>query len=289
MYSVAFLGLGTMGAGMASRLIDQGFPLTVWNRRRERADAFSGRDARVASTPREAAAGAAVIVSMVADDGASRDVWLGADGALAGAAPGTIVIESSTLSPVWIDELDAAAGVAKCTLLDAPVTGSKTQAASGQLRFLVGGPAAALERARPALAAMSQEILHLGPIGAGAKLKLINNFFCGVQAAGLAEAVAFIEASGLDRDAALSVLANGAPGSPLVKAVGPRMANADYAVNFNLALMHKDLSYASAEAAREGVALTTADTARALFQKAIVAGHGDKDFSAIVEVLRQKA
>ena len=275
-----------MGSGMAARLLTAGHQVVVWNRRKERAEPLVAKGARLAASPREAAAGVEAIISMVADDPASRAVWLGPDGALAGAAPGTMLIESSTLSPVWCEELARAAAAKECQLLDAPVTGGKAQAASGELRFLVGGSADTLERARPILSAMAKEILHLGPTGAGARMKLINNFVCGIQAAALAEAVAVIEAAGLDRDTALSILATGAPGSPLVKAVAPRMATPDYTVNFGLALMDKDLSYALAEAKRLEVSLKTAATARELYTAAIAEGWGESDFSAMVEPFR---
>jgi 3-hydroxyisobutyrate dehydrogenase len=286
--SVAFLGLGVMGGGMAGCLIDAGLRVAVWNRHRDRATPFSARGARLAATPRDAARDAGVIVAMVADDAASRAVWLGDDGALAGLRPGAVAIESSTLSPAWIDELARTMAGSGVALLDAPVTGSRSHAAKGELRFLVGGSAEALERARPALAAMGKDILHVGPTGAGARLKLINNFLCGVQAASLAEAVALIERSGLDRAAALSVLSSGAPGSPLVNAVAPRMAGPDYTVNFALGLMHKDLTYAVADAKHFGLDLQTAVTARKRFDEALAAGWGDKDFSAVIEALRQE-
>ena len=173
-------------------------------------------------------------------------------------------------------------------MLDAPVTGSRLQAASGELLFLVGGDPATLDRVRPVLAAMSRDILHLGPLGSGARLKLVNNFICGVQAAALAEGMALIENSGLDLDAALPVLQNGAPGSPLVKAVGTRMASRDYTVFFKLRLMRKDLDYAITEAARQGLDLTTAQNARALFDRALDQW-GDVDFSAVIEPLRNPA
>lgn len=277
-----------MGGGMAARLLSGGHPLVVWNRRAERAAALGSRGAMVAATPREAATGADIVIAMVADDDASRAVWLGDTGALAGLEKGAIAIESSTLSPVWIDELSAAVAARGGTLLDAPVTGGRTQAASGELRFLVGGPLDALDQVRPALAAMGRVILHLGPTGAGARMKLINNFVCGVQAAALAEGVALIEAAGLDTAVAVSVLTNGAPGSPLVNAVTPRMTTRDYTVNFSLALMDKDLRYAIAEAKRFGLDLRTAASARALFGDAIADGLGEKDFAAVIEPLRQR-
>lgn len=275
-----------MGSGMASRLVATGADVVVWNRHRERAEPIVAKGARLAASPREAARGAGAVVSMVADDPASRAVWLGPGGALAGVLPETVLIESSTISPPWCMELAAAAAAKSCAFLDAPVTGSRTQAATGALRFLVGGSAEALALARPVLSAMGNETVHLGPTGAGARMKLINNFVCGIQGAALAEAVAFIEGVGLDVATALSILANGAPGSPLVNAVGPRMAKPDYTVNFALALMHKDLSYSIAEAERAGVPLRTAERARELYATAMSQGLADSDFSAVVEPLR---
>ena len=284
---VAFLGLGTMGGGMAARLADAGVPLTVWNRRRDRTAPFAARGVRVADSPADAARDADVIMSMVADDRASQAVWID-DGALAAAKRGALLIESSTLSPDWIEQLAALASARGCDFLDAPVTGSRTHAANGQLLFLVGGDVGAFARVRPLLAAMSRDALHLGPIGSGARLKLVNNFLCGVQAASLAEAIAMLERTNLNRDAALSVLSQGAPGSPLVAAVTPRMTTPDYTVNFALALMHKDLSYAVAEARRLGLTLTTASAAQQRFQDALDAGFSDQDFSAVIEPIRSK-
>jgi len=205
---------------------------------------------------------------------------------LAGVKRDAVLIESSTVSPPWIQELAAAATHAGCTLIDAPVTGSKTHAASGQLRFLVGGDAATLERVRPVLEAMSGEIVHIGPVGSAARVKLINNVVCAVQAVALAEAIALMERSGLDVPTALSVLTNGAPGSPVVRAVGPRMTTPDYSVNFGLNLMHKDVRYAIEEGARFGVPMAAATAARESLANAIEAGLGDKDFSAVIETLR---
>ena len=284
---VAFLGLGLMGGGMARRLLDAGFPLSVYNRDSAKASPFAAAGATVATSPREAAARADVIVSMVADDNASRSLWLGADGALAGAAPGTICIESSTVTVGWVRELAAAATARGCELLDAPVPGSRVQAAAGELNFLVGGSTTALDQVRPVLVAMSKSITRLGPLGSGALLKLVNNFVCGVQIAALAEGIAMIERGGLDRAKALEVLTNGAPGSPLVKAVATRMTTPDYTPNFLLRLMAKDLAYARKEAGQGSLDLTTATAALALFEKGIAAGHGEKDIAAVIEPLRQ--
>lgn len=286
---VAFLGLGLMGAGMAGRLAGAGFSLAVYNRDAAKARSLAALGARVAATPAEAAAGAELIFSMVADDAAARAVWLGDAGALAAASRGAVLVECSTVSVGWIRELDAAAQArgAGLAVLDAPVTGSRPHAAAGELAFLVGGPAEALAKARPALAAMGRAVLPTGPAGSGARLKLINNFLCGVQVAAFAEALVMIERGGLDRAAALGVLTGGAPGSPLVRAMAERMGAASpVEPQFHLALMAKDLAYARDEAAASGLELRTAGAALERFATAVGAGLGSHDLSAVVESLR---
>jgi 3-hydroxyisobutyrate dehydrogenase len=283
---VALLGLGLMGSGMARRLLGAGYPLSVYNRTSSKARPLVADGARLATSPRDAADNADVVIAMLADDAASRALWLGEDGALAGVRSGAIIVESSTVSPAWIAELAAAAQRNGVDVLDAPVTGSKSHAAAGELTFLVGGSDTALERTRPVLAVMSKSIVHVGPTGSGAILKLINNFMCGVQAASLAEALVWIERSGLNRDVAVQVLSNGAPGSPLVKTVSARMMARDYTPNFHLSLMRKDLAYASEEASRNGVRLSSAQTALEAFTRAMDAGHGLADFSSVIEALR---
>jgi 3-hydroxyisobutyrate dehydrogenase len=286
--SVAFLGLGIMGTGMANRLLGAGFPLAVYNRNAEKTKPLANAGARAAATPREAAKGASIIISMLADDHAARTVWLGEDGALAGAKKGTVLVECSTITPEWIKELGEAAAKKGCALLDAPVTGTKPHAAAGELTFLVGGDEAALKKAQPALAVMSKAVVHIGPSGSGALIKLLNNFLCAVQAVSFAEALALIENSGLDRAKALELLTNGTPGSPLVKTMATRMTVRDYTPNFAMKLMAKDLVYAGKAGWKHGVDLATAARALEVFQNAIAASHGEKDFSAVVEYLRKK-
>ncbi len=276
-----------MGTGMARRILEAGFPLTVYNRNSAKADALVKDGAKAAATPRETAAGADVIISMVADDDASTAAWLGNDGAIAGAKKGALLIESSTVSPGQIRAIAAAAASAGCELIDAPVTGSKPNAAAGQLVFLVGGSPSALDTARPVLEKMSRSIVHLGPLGSGVMVKLINNFVCGVQVASLAEAIAFIERSGLDRDKALAVLTDGAPGSPMVKIIAGRMTAGEYTPNFMLKLMAKDLAYAIKEADAVSLPLATADASLAVMRTAITAGHGQQDLSSVIETLRK--
>lgn len=272
-----------MGSGMAGQLLAAKFPLAVYNRNREKALLFSAQGASVAESPREAASRAQVILSMVADDAASREVWLGENGALAAAARGSILIECSTLSIEWVQELATKAAQRGCRFLDAPVTGSKVQAASGELLFLVGGSAEALEEARPVFSVLGRDVVYLGPTASGALMKLVNNFMCGVQAASFAEGLALIDAGGLDRAKALSILTAGAPGSGIVKRVAERIVSNDFTPNFALRWMAKDLAYAVGSGAARGVSLRTASTALSMFQRAIAEGHGDEDFSAVTK------
>jgi 3-hydroxyisobutyrate dehydrogenase len=283
---VAVLGLGTMGAGMAQNLLKAGFPVIVYNRTRAKSEPFAALGASVVATAAEAAQNADIVLSMLADDQASRSAWSGSDGALANMRPGAVAIESSTVSPAWIEELAGLAAQRGIDFLDAPVTGSRMQAEGAQLLFLVGGSEEVLAATTDVLKAMSRDIVHLGPVGSGSKMKLINNFLSGVQVASLAEGLAWIERSGIDIEKALHVLKNGAPGSPLFSAISGRMVNHDYAVNFLLNLMAKDLRYAQTEASRYDVNLRTAEAAGDLFAAAIEKGFGQDDMAAVIEPLR---
>lgn len=286
MQRVAFLGLGIMGGGMARNLLKASVPLTVYNRSADKAHALASAGALVASTPREAAADADVVICMVADDTASRAIWLGDNGALAGARPGAILIDSSTLTSGWVRELAALAEQRGCAFLDAPVRGSKPQAEGGELNFLVGGDATVLESVRPLLEIMGRRIDHLGPIGSGATMKLINNLLGGVQIAALAEGLMLADRAGLNMEQVVPLLINGAPGSPIVKGKAARIANRDYHTEFALRWMHKDLSYALDEGAQYDMALATVVAAREMYRRAIEQGQGDADFSAVAETLR---
>ena len=272
-----------MGSGMANRLLARNFPLAVYNRNREKCIPFANAGAVVASSPREAASRSQIVLSMVGDDAASEAVWLGDKGALAGASPGSVLIESSTLSGDWIAELASKADERGCQFLDAPVTGTKPHAASGELLFLVGGPAEALNRARPVLSVLGRDVIHLGPTGSGSLMKLINNFVCGVQAASFTEALSMIDVGGLDRGKAISVLTGGAPGSGILKRVAERISANDFTPNFALHWMAKDLSYALRDASAKGISLQTAAAALSVFKQAIAEGLGEEDFSAVAK------
>ena len=283
---VAVLGLGIMGSGMARQLLAAGFEVAVWNRSADKARPLADEGARIAASPADAGNGAAIVIAMLADDAVSRAVWTGEDGALAAMQEGAIALDSSTLTGGWVTELAALAEARGVRFLEAPVTGSRDQAAQGALRFLVGGAADVLEAARPVLEAMGSATVHLGPVGSGATVKLANNFLCGVQAASLAEALALFEKRGLNVEQAVSVLTEGAPASPLLKAVSRRMLDRAYDPHFFVPLMAKDLSYAGEALAEAGIPSAIAEAARKRFLDAAAAGHGEQDIASIIEPLR---
>ncbi len=277
-----------MGSGMAGRLLSAGFPLSVFNRNHEKARPFVDGGACFATSPQEAASRSDIILSMVADDIASREVWLGENGALSGARPGSVLIESSTLTAAWIKQLASAAGQRGCELLDAPVTGTKPHAESGQLLFLVGGSTKALETAKPVLSVLGRDVIHLGPVGSGALMKLINNFLAAVHTVSFGEALALIQAGGLDPKKAIPILTEGVPGSPIVKRVAARLESGDFTPHFFMRLMAKDVGYALQEARERNVDLKTASAALDVLTRAIAKGFGDKDFTAVVQEIQQE-
>jgi 3-hydroxyisobutyrate dehydrogenase len=282
MQRVALLGLGTMGAGMASNWLAKGFALSVWNRTPGKAETLAAKGARVAATPREAAAGADFVFAMVADDAASRSVWLGADGALAGAKSGAIAVESSTLSPEWVRELGAHAQAKGVGFLDAPVGGSRDAAEAGALRFFVGGEPLTFEAARPALQAVGSKVDLLGPIGAGATWKLINNQLVAAQAAALAEALAVAKKAGFNKERISELILAGAAASPIVKTKLPRMLEGDFEpADFSLNLMLKDARYAAALAEALGAPADVISGAAKAFARAEAKGLGSKDIAAV--------
>jgi 3-hydroxyisobutyrate dehydrogenase-like beta-hydroxyacid dehydrogenase len=247
MTKVAFIGLGRMGHGMAGRYLDSGFEVAVFNRSKAKAADLIARGARWASSAADAADGASAIVTMVADDEASRAVWLGTDGAAFTAKPGTLAIECSTVSHRHALGLARELRGRGLIYIDSPVTGLPDAAASGKLTLLVGAEPADLERARPYLAPLSTTIRHFGAVGSGTVYKLINNLMGAVQIASLAEAIAIAERAGLDMDLVAEAMATGAVASPQVIRHSKRMIARDFSgASFTAALRHKDAAYAVA-------------------------------------------
>jgi 3-hydroxyisobutyrate dehydrogenase-like beta-hydroxyacid dehydrogenase len=245
MAKVAFIGLGRMGHGMAGRYLDAGFDVVVWNRSKAKAEDLIARGARWASSPADAADGAEAIVTMVADDAASRAVWLGKDGAASKMKAGSLAIECSTVSHQHALDMARELRGRGLIYIDCPVTGLPQAAASGKLTLLVGAEPADLDRAKLYLAPIGDVIRHFGAVGTGTVFKLINNLMGAVQIASLAEGIAMAEQAGLDMNLVAEALATGAVASPQVIRHSKRMVARDFSgASFTTALRHKDAAYA---------------------------------------------
>jgi 3-hydroxyisobutyrate dehydrogenase len=291
MATIAFIGLGNMGIGMARRLLHAGHDLRVYNRTASKAEELERAGARCYRTPREACADVEAVFAMTADDTSSRSVWLGADGALAAArlAPRALAIECSTLSRNWVMELAAQARARNLRYLDAPVTGLADNAAAGTLTLLVGADSADLESARPILNAVADRILHFGAVGAGTAYKLIVNLMGAVQIASLAEGMALAEKAGLDLETVAQAIATGQAASPQVVRNARRMVEDDHDRNvvFTPVLRLKDIRYALELAEGLGMGAPFGQVAAGQVQQLIELGHAGLNESKIIEVARR--
>jgi len=289
MTKVAFIGLGRMGHGMAGRYLDTGFSVAVWNRSKAKAEDLIARGARWAASPSDAADGADAVVTMVADDAASRAVWLGNDGAAAKMKSGALAIECSTVSYQHALDLSRELRGRGFVYVDCPVTGLPDAAAAGKLTLLVGAAPADLEKARPYLAPLSTTIRHFGAVGSGTVFKLINNLMGAVQIASLAEGIAIAEQAGLDMKLVAESLSTGAVASPQVVRHSKRMVARDFSgASFTASLRHKDAAYAVrlAESLLPGVPVSRA--ALAAYEEAKARGPDDDEGRMIEIVSRPK-
>jgi 3-hydroxyisobutyrate dehydrogenase len=288
MAKIAFLGTGLMGTGMAGRLIEAGHELHVYNRTAEKTRPLVDRGAILAVTPRDAAEGADAVFAMVADDGASEDVWLGADGALSATlAPGAVCVECSTLSHDWVMDLAGRVQAEVYAYIDCPVTGYPHMAADGTLTLFAGATDNDLAAARPYLGPLSKEIIHFGGVGAGTAYKLMINLMGAVQIAAAAEGLLFAERAGLDRGIVADSICKGAAASPQVIRNATRMAADDHEtdITFTGALRLKDTRYALALAEKLGFDAAFGAVAADAFGRQVANGLGDLSESKIIDVL----
>lgn len=286
---IALIGLGIMGGGIAKNILKTGYALKVHNRTRAKADALCAAGAQWADTPRLAAEGADVVISVVGDDAASKATWLGDNGAFAAMPAGSIAIECSTLSADWMREWLALAATKQIGTIDAPLAGSKEAAAAGTLRLLIGAEAEVLARAMPVLKAFSNDQIHFGAPGTGAFYKLINNMWAASQVMALAEGLVLAERAGLNMDSVLKAVSIGASGSPIVKGKAAQVVAGSYDdVHFALRWMHKDVTYALRAADEAGATLPTIAVTREILRMALQRGWGDLDWPVFAEVLRGK-
>ena len=286
--TVAVLGTGRMGAAMVRRLAGAGFDLVVWNRDRSKAEACAElAGAPVAASPAEAAAGAEVVISSLADDAAVRDVYAELP---AGLRSGAVALEMSTIAPDTVRGVAPAVEATGAAFLDAPVSGSVVRVESGELGIMVGGDAGALERARPVLDALATKVIHMGGLGTGAVAKLAVNSIIHSLVVSVSEALVLAERAGIDRSTAYEVFASGAAAAPFVLYKRAAFEHPqDTPVAFALDLVAKDLDLILDLAREVGAPMPQVETNRNEVRAAVDAGHGADDMSVVAEYLRRRA
>lgn len=289
MLQVGMIGLGAMGLPMARNVMKAGFPLTVWARRPESAEAIRGEGAQWAETPRELAARCDVIVTVVTNSPDVRGLVLD-DGLLDGARPGTVIVDMSTIAPAVTRELAQHCAERDVRFLDAPVSGGTQGAEAGTLTIMVGGDGDALERARPVLEAMGKKIFHVGPSGAGEVVKLVNNMLVGTIAAATAEALMLGVKAGADVVTMADVVGASTGASwQLANQFPLRAFSGSFKPGFMTDLLVKDLELALelGDEMQAPLALTT--LARRLYGESQEHGYGREDYTSVLRVLESEA
>ncbi len=299
---VGVIGLGIMGAPMARNLLRADFPLVVWNRTPERADALVEAGAERAASPREVAERAAIAITMLSDSPDVAEVYRAPDGVLAGVTSRgggrsqssereipLVLVDMSTIAPRVARELAGEAAARGASMLDAPVSGGDVGAQEGTLSIMVGGDAAALERARPALEALGTRITHVGASGAGQVVKACNQVVVALTLEALGEALVLGAKAGVDPAAIVEALGGGLAASRVLEVRGPKLLARDFAPGFKLDLHAKDLAIVLETARELGVALPGTAVVDQLFRAEQSRGHGDADNSSVVRALEALA
>ena len=282
--SVGFLGLGIMGSRMAARVARAGFPLTVWTHTSGKAAAWaSEHDAVAVDTPGEVARASDIVVSMVVDGDQVSSVLLGAGGVIEAARADLLCVDMSTISPLDSRRIAAALSERGVRMLDAPVTGSSPRAEAGTLTIMAGGAVEDFARAEPLLRSMGEVIVHVGELGQGEMLKLINNALGAANAAALAEALLLAQATGVDLDAFVQVTSAGSGASAQLANKATPMREHDYTTLFKTEHMLKDVRLCLEEAQAAGIPFPSAAHARDLLTATLGRGHGEDDYAAMIE------
>jgi 3-hydroxyisobutyrate dehydrogenase-like beta-hydroxyacid dehydrogenase len=281
---IGFLGLGIMGSRMAANVARAGFPLSVWTHTPGKAERWAAEHgAEACPTPAAVAERSDVIVSMVVDGRQVASVLLERDGVIEAARAGLLCVDMSTIAPADTRRIGLALGAREIRMLDAPVTGSSPRAEDGSLTIMAGGEAEDFARARPLLATMGQLIVHVGELGQGETLKLINNAVGAANAAAVAEALLLADARGIDLDAFVEVVSSGSGASTQLTLKSAAMREHDFTPLFKTAHMLKDVRLCLEEAQTAGVPFPSAAHARDLLTAAIGRGHGERDYAAMIE------
>jgi 3-hydroxyisobutyrate dehydrogenase-like beta-hydroxyacid dehydrogenase len=284
---IGFIGIGIMGSRMATRLLEAGTSLVLYNRTKEKAEPLIEKGAKWADRPREVGAQAEITFTMLAGPQAVDAVAFGENGLLAGLKPGTLWIDCSTINPAHSRRLAEAAAAKGVHFLDAPVAGSTAPAENGELIFFVGGKKEDLDKARPLLKIMGKEIQYKGKNGQGTAMKLVNNVMLGQTMAAFSEAVAFGESLGLDKNELVTSLVGGPNAAPFLNFKKAKIMNEDFdASQFKVNSIYKDFELAAEEAYAHGFALPITNAVKALYGLAKQEGMGEKDFAAIYAFLK---
>jgi 3-hydroxyisobutyrate dehydrogenase-like beta-hydroxyacid dehydrogenase len=286
---VAFLGMGIMGSRMAANVARAGFDLAVWNRTREKAEAVAqATGAELGESPAETCRGADAVITMVVDSPEVEEVLFGERGALERLPSRALVIDMSTIAPKAVTKIAERLHGRGIGFLDAPVSGSSPKAEDGTLTIMVGGSEEDFERARPLLESMGELIVHCGPQGHGQMVKLLNNTLAATNAAVLAEAINVAKLAELDLDALVRVVGASSGNSTMLQIKASPMIEGDYVPLFKLDHMLKDVRHLVNAAHELGAATPVSDAAKTLYDAASGLGHGDEDFAAVIEAVKDQ-
>ncbi|MDO8337214.1 MAG: NAD(P)-dependent oxidoreductase [Microcella sp.] len=289
MARVTVIGLGTMGRGMAANLLRADHDVTVWNRSAGRAGDLLEHGALEAASIADAVSNAEFVLYCLSDDAAVRDVALGADGIAAVVPSTTVVVDLSTISPEASAEAREAFEQRGVRFLDAPVFGSKGEAAAGGLWIVAGGDDETMRLARPVLEAISSSVHHMGGSGTGVRMKLVGNLIVASQLLALGESLSLAAKAGLDLDAVLGVLAVTDFRSPIFDGVGAAVRAGDYSPSFALALMQKDARLITAFASELDAPIRGVSVAAGYIDDAMDAGYGEENASALIKAIAARA
>jgi 2-hydroxy-3-oxopropionate reductase len=289
MSTVGFIGLGIMGSPMAVHLQTAGHLVSGYNKRRDTTGPLMAAGGRKASSIADAVQGADVVAIMVPDSADVQEVLAGPDGVFDSAAPGTLVIDFSSIRPDVTAALAATARERGLRLLDAPVSGGEAGAKDAVLSIMVGGSAEDFAAAQPIFDAVGKTIVHVGPNGAGQTVKAANQLIVGTNIQVLAEALVFLEAYGVDTEAAMDVLGGGLAGSTVLQQKRDNMLSRSFAPGFRIDLHHKDMGIVTSAAREAGVALPVGAIVAQLMASARACGDGDLDHSALLRGVERLA
>jgi 3-hydroxyisobutyrate dehydrogenase len=278
---VGLIGLGLMGSPMAANFLKTGFPLTVWNRTAEKAQKLAKLGATAAKSPADAAAKADILLTIVSDPPALEQVLWGEQGALPALKSGSVLIDSSTVSPALARRIAKACAEKSVAFLDAPVTGGTWGAEKGELVFMMGGEKETFERVRPVLEAVGKRFFLLGPNGAGQTVKLAMNLILALEVEALAEGLELVTSPGVDGAKLIEVLQSSMGRAPVLDVKAPVILKRDFSPSFPLRLMHKDIRLAMELAKENGLELPAGAAAYKAYSAVKAAAKSDVDYAAI--------